>query len=65
MNAPARGPEIDARVNVTLNDEEKGLLSSLFASYSRLVLENEFLSGYSGARTFLVRPVGWMGEQTR
>jgi hypothetical protein len=33
------------------------LLRSLFNRYGRLVLEGEFLSGYSGARTFLAQPI--------
>jgi hypothetical protein len=40
-----------------LSGEETGLFKALFGRYSRLVIENEFLSGYSGARTFLVLPV--------
>lgn len=37
--------------------EETRLLQALFQRYARLVLEREFLSGYSGARTFLALPV--------
>ena len=40
-----------------LTGEENSLFKALFSRYSRLVIENEFLSGYSGARTFLVLPV--------
>lgn len=43
--------------NMTLTGEETRLFQALFARYNRLVLESEFLSGYSGARTFLARPV--------
>jgi hypothetical protein len=42
---------------MVLSGEEKDLFGSVFARYSRIVLENEFLSGYSGARTFLVHPI--------
>lgn len=48
---------IETPPNLTLTGEEGGLLRGLFSGYSRLVIENEFLSGYSGARTFLVRPI--------
>jgi hypothetical protein len=42
---------------ITLSPIEISLLSSLFRVYSRLLLKSEFLSGYSGARTFLATPV--------
>lgn len=48
---------IETPPGLALDSEESGLLQGLFGSYSRLVIENEFLSGYSGARTFLVRPI--------
>lgn len=57
VSSPAHGPEIDARRGMDFSVEEKGLFRSLFNQAARLVLENEFLSGYSGARTFLVRPI--------
>ena len=40
-----------------LGPSENSLLRALFNRYSRLVVENEFLSGYSGARTILARPI--------
>ena len=42
---------------MVLAAEETRLLQALFQRYARLVLESEFLSGYSGARTFLAHPV--------
>lgn len=48
---------IEAPPGLSLTAEEDGLLRGLFSRYARLAIENEFLSGYSGARTFLVRPV--------
>ena len=48
---------IETPPGLTLREEESGLLRGLFGGYARLVIENEFLSGYSGARTFLVRPI--------
>ncbi len=40
-----------------LSADEKALLQSLFNRYGRLSLQGEFLSGYSGARTFLALPI--------
>lgn len=48
---------IETPSGMALSLAESGLLRGLFRSYARLVIENEFLSGYSGARTFLVRPI--------
>lgn len=48
---------IEPYPGLQLSDEEISLLKSLFGHYGRLVLESEFLSGYSGARTFLALPV--------
>jgi hypothetical protein len=42
---------------VSLSPAEVDLLRALFGRYQRLVIESEFRSGYSGARTFLARPV--------
>lgn len=55
--APAAGLAIEPRPGITLGGEEAGLLQALFGRYARLALESEFLSGYSGARTFLALPV--------
>lgn len=48
---------LETGAGMSLNGEETHLLQALFGRYARLVLEREFLSGYSGARTFLARPV--------
>ena len=48
---------IEARPGLALSPAETGLLRSLFNRYGRLALESEFLSGYSGARTFLALPI--------
>ncbi len=42
---------------LTLAPVEANLLRALFASYGRLVVAAEFRSGYSGARTFVARPI--------
>jgi hypothetical protein len=47
--------EVDPRLQ--LSDDHARLLKALFASYARLMVNREFLSGYSGARTFLIQPV--------
>ena len=48
---------IELPVGLQLSTEERLLLQSLFQRYGRLVIEQEFLSGYSGARTFLALPI--------
>ena len=57
----ARSPNtllaIELSPGVTVSETERTLLQSLFQSYNRLIVEGEFHSGYSGARTFLVLPI--------
>ena len=48
---------IEPASGMSLSPEETRLLQALFRRYARLVLESEFLSGYSGARTFLAHPI--------
>ena len=48
---------IEPRPGMSLSSGEEALMRTLFNRYARLVLESEFLSGYSGARTFLARPI--------
>ncbi len=55
--APNPALAVEPVPGMQLSGEETGLFKALFGRYSRLVIENEFLSGYSGARTFLVLPV--------
>jgi hypothetical protein len=55
--APNRGLRLEHARQIRLREEECQLIQALFARYSRLILENEFFSGYSGARTFLARPL--------
>jgi hypothetical protein len=54
---PNRGLRLEHTPQIHLADEEQNLIQALFARYDRLILENEFFSGYSGARTFLARPL--------
>lgn len=53
---------LELRPGLELVNSEAGLLRALFGRYARLVVESEFLSGYSGARTFLVQPVRMDGR---
>ena len=55
----APNPElvIEPAPGLTVSSQERRLLQALFGRYARLVLEMEFLSGYSGARTFLAQPL--------
>lgn len=55
--APNLALLIEPRAGMALSPDETALMRSLFYPYARLVLENEFLSGYSGARTFLAQPI--------
>jgi hypothetical protein len=42
---------------MSLSGAETDLFKTLFEHYHRLLLQREFLSGYSGARTFLAKPL--------
>ncbi len=55
--APNPALVVEPVPEMQLSSEETSLFKALFGRYGRLVIENEFLSGYSGARTFLVLPV--------
>ena len=55
--APNPGLAIEPAAGMKLSQEETGLLQALFRRYARLVLQSEFQSGYSGARTLLAHPV--------
>jgi hypothetical protein len=57
VESPNPALAIETRPGLSLAPAETSLLRSLFSRYSRLVLESEFLSGYSGARTFLALPI--------
>ncbi len=53
---------IEPNAGIVLNPHEQRLLQALFKKYQRLILKNEFLSGYSGARTFLAHPINANGQ---
>ncbi len=48
---------IEPHPAVQLSSAERGLMQACFRRYARLVVESEFHSGYSGARTFLALPI--------
>lgn len=54
---PNPGLVIEQPAGLALSVGETSLLRALFHPYGRLVLEAEFRSGYSGARTFLTLPI--------
>ena len=48
---------IEPRPGIQIQTEDETLLRTLFRRYGRLIVETEFLSGYSGARTLLTLPI--------
>lgn len=57
------GLQIELPAGMALSPEERLVIQTLFHRYGRLVIEQEFLSGYSGARSFLALPVRLDGRQ--
>jgi hypothetical protein len=55
--APNQRLVIEVHPGLKLSPDEEGLLRVLFRRYARLALAREFLSGYSGARALLARPI--------
>jgi hypothetical protein len=55
--APDPGLAIELPAGMQLNPAEKALMQTLFRHYGRLMIEREFLSGYSGARALLALPI--------
>lgn len=51
------GVLVEQPAQIQLAGDEKSLLQVLFRGYGRILVQKEFLSGYSGARTILVVPV--------
>lgn len=54
--SPNPAVQIDSG-ELQLTPQERALLQALFQRYARLLIKSEFLSGYSGARTFLALPI--------
>ncbi len=55
------GPVIAQENRFELNDEEKNLLTTLFRAHNRIVIETQYLKGFSGSRVLRVRPVDESG----
>lgn len=55
--APDPSVTLKPHPSIALQEEEAQLLKALFHKYSRVAVEVEFQSGYSGARTFLALPI--------
>jgi hypothetical protein len=54
---PNQGLVLEPAPGIDLSAQESGLFKALFKPYSRVVIDKEFLSGYSGARAFMALPV--------
>lgn len=55
--APNQRLAIESRPGIEIRPYEQSLLRALFNRYGRVSIESEFLSGYSGARTYLAVPI--------
>ncbi len=55
--APNQRLAIESRPGIEIRPNEQALLRALFNRYGRVSIESEFLSGYSGARTYLAVPI--------
>jgi len=55
--SPNTALAIEPHPNIELHAHERLLLQTLFRRYARVVVESEFRSGYSGARTLLALPI--------
>ncbi len=55
--APNPALAVNTPPGLELSPQETSLLRSLFRRYDQLIIQPEFLSGYSGARTFLGQPI--------
>jgi hypothetical protein len=53
---------IESSPSLQLNTKHASLLKALFHSYSRLMLTGDFMSGYSGARTYMALPIRENGQ---
>ncbi|RMF48581.1 MAG: hypothetical protein D6755_03630, partial [Anaerolineae bacterium] len=57
LQSPNPSVHIEKPQGLQLSSAEATLLQALFHRYARLQIQQEFLSGYSGARTFLLTPI--------
>lgn len=49
--------QLEPKPDIVLTNAERTLLQTVFSRYARVVVEKEFMSGYSGARTFMTTPI--------
>jgi hypothetical protein len=63
IRQPNPSLEIELPTHLKISSQERSVLQSLFGRYRRLLIKQEFLSGYSGARTFLVLPIQTDGHE--
>ncbi|MFN2145159.1 MAG: hypothetical protein ACK2T7_07380, partial [Anaerolineales bacterium] len=57
IGTPNQALKIEKLPEIILSDQEARLLQTGFREYQRVIVEKEFMSGYSGARTFMLTPV--------
>lgn len=58
MDVTARGgPSVEQAPGISLSPVERVILRNVFTKYSRITVDAEFRSGYSGAHTLLVLPL--------
>jgi hypothetical protein len=61
---PNAGLVVETKTGINLESTESDLLRTLFRDFQRVLVEEEFLSGYSGARTLLVLPLQADGRRS-
>jgi hypothetical protein len=57
VTRPNPGVSLEPHPAIPLNEAEQSLLQAQFRAYRRVLIEAEFRSGYSGARTLLALPI--------
>ncbi len=60
---PDKKMKIETKPEIKLEDKDISILQGMFSGYDRILIEREFLSGYSGARTLLILPVHLDGRR--
>ncbi len=48
---------IEAKPEIRLSERDDEVLRAMFSGYRRILVERQFLSGYSGAKTLLILPI--------
>lgn len=57
VKIPDEKLKIETKPEINLEEKDRFLLQAMFSGYARILIEREFLSGYSGARTLLILPI--------